>query len=265
MLSISRLPVYLGLDLFICLSGCSSDGAPSTTGVDSNVASHVSDLVAMPVADYEVLFIGNSHSSTNGLPNLVIKLIESAQQGKTANAGLASGYRFLDERIGDGITLDTLKARQWTHVFLQAQKYSTTGRYFYPTDAAQDWIKRVKALNATPVMFPEWPRYRNKEEGQRIYELHQLIASQEAACVAPVVPVWDAFIARYPNIKLHAADGNHSNLNGALLTAYVFFQIITEKPANVLGYIPELGVSEETQAQLKAVTLDFHNIHLPCP
>ena len=79
MLSISRLPVYLGLGLFICLSGCSSDGAPSKTGVDSNVASHVSDLVAMPVADYEVLFIGNSHSSTNGLPNLVIKLIESAQ------------------------------------------------------------------------------------------------------------------------------------------------------------------------------------------
>lgn len=265
MLSFSKIPMYLGLSLFICLSGCSSDGATSTTSINTNVPSTVSDMAAMPVADYELLFIGNSHSSSNGLPNLVTRLIESAEQEKTANAGLVPGYRFLDERVNDGVTLESLKARQWTHVFLQAQKYSTTGRYFYSTVAAQEWIRKVKTLEATPVMFPEWPRYRNKEEGQRIYELHLLIASQEAACVAPVGPVWDASMARHPNIKLHAADGNHSNLNGALLTAYVFFQIITEKPANVLSYIPELGVSEEIQANLKAVALDFHNVHLPCP
>jgi hypothetical protein len=65
--------------------------------------------------------------------------------------------------------------------------------------------------------------------------------------------------------KLHALDGNHSNLNGALLTAYVFFQIITSKQAKVLGYIPEIAVSEQTQEKLKAVALDFHNLHLPCP
>jgi hypothetical protein len=265
MLSISKLPLCLGLSLFIGLSGCSSDVATSNSSVNTNVPSNVTDLTAMPVADYDVLFIGNSHSSSNGLPNLVTKLIESTAQGKTANAGLAPGYRFLDERVNDGVTLEILNARQWTHVFLQAQKYSTTGRYTYSTVAAQEWIKTVKSLNATPVMFPEWPRYRNKEEGQRIYDLHLLIASKEASCVAPVGPVWDASVARHPNIKLHAADGNHSNLNGALLTAYVFFQIITTQPANVLGYVPEIGVSEATQEKLRAVALDFHNLHLPCP
>ncbi|WP_339723652.1 hypothetical protein [uncultured Paraglaciecola sp.] len=253
------------MSIIVSLSGCSSDGATAANSAKTNVPSHVSDLAAMPVADYEVLFIGNSHSSANGLPNLVAILLESAESGKTANAALAAGYGFLDERVNDGVTEEALKARQWTHVFLQAQKYSTTGRYFYPTLAAQTWIKSVKSLYALPIMFPEWPRYANKEEGQRIFDLHLSIVSQEAACVAPVGLVWDASIKRHPDIKLHAVDGNHSNLNGALLTAYVFFQIISTQPANVLEYIPEIGVNEVIQAKLKAVALDFHNLHLPCP
>jgi hypothetical protein len=258
-------PISLGLIVMLSLSSCNSDGASPSNIANTNGNSQVSDLVEMPVADYELLFIGNSHSSANGLPGLVATLTEAAEQEKTVNAALAPGNRFLDERINDGVTLDALKARQWTHVFLQAQKYSTTGRYFYPTVAAQEWIKNIKKLDAAPIMFPEWPRYRNDNEGQRVYELHLAIALQEPVCVAPVGPVWDEFQLRYPNIKLHALDGNHSNLNGALLTAYVFFQIITSKQANVLNYIPEIAVSEQTQEKLKAVALDFHNLHLPCP
>lgn len=247
----------LMLLVVLSVNGCSSDGASHSA--------KLSQLSTMPEASYELLFIGNSHSSTNGLPNLVSTLITAVEPETSANAALVPGYRFLDERVNDGVTLETLNARNWTHVFLQAQKYSTSGRYFYSTSAAQDWVKQVKKLNATPIMFPEWPRYRNKTEGQRIYELHLQIANNEAACVAPVGPVWDEFQLRHPDIKLHAPDGNHSNLNGALLTAYVFFQIVTSKPANVLGYLPQIDVSEDIQQKLKSVALDFHNIHLPCP
>jgi hypothetical protein len=247
------------------ISGCSSDGTTFSSNATNNSYSQISDLAAMPRADFEVLFIGNSHSSANKLPQLLATLIKTSAPDVDVNTGLAPSYRFLDERINDGVTLEVLHARQWTHVFLQAQKYSTTGRYYYPTDAAQEWVKNIKLLQATPIMFPEWPRYRNTQEGQRIYQLHLSIADQEAACVAPVGPVWDEFSRRHPNIKLHASDGNHSNLNGALLTAYVFFQIITSKPANVLGYIPQIAVSEPIQEKLKVVALDFHNIHLPCP
>ncbi|MFT7314855.1 MAG: hypothetical protein ACI9J5_003007 [Paraglaciecola sp.] len=49
------------------------------------------------------------------------------------------------------------------------------------------------------------------------------------------------------------------------MTAYAFFQIITSKQANVLGYIPDVAMSEQTQEKLKAAALDFHNLHLPCP
>ena len=258
MIKCSKLLTSLCVILLVNLSACGSDGSAVRVNLSAL------DSAEPALADYELLFIGNSHSSFNGLPHLVTMLIEETELGKTAHATLAPGADFLAERLNDGKTQETLETQKWTHVFLQAQKYSSTGHFYYPTDAAQEWIRRIKTQNAAPIMFPEWPRRGNTEEGQRVYELHLSITAREPACVAPVGPVWDAFIFRHPKIELHAADGNHSNLNGALLTAYVFYQILTGKPANTLGYIAEIDVSQETQRKLKEVALDFHNLHLPC-
>jgi hypothetical protein len=215
--------------------------------------------------DYELLFIGNSHSSMNGLPNLVAILIEAGEPGKVAYSDLAPGWNFLADRLNDGVTQEALESRNWTHVFLHAQKYSTSGNYTYPTVGAEEWIRRAKSQDSLPIMFPEWPREGNTEEGLRVHELHVAIASREPACVAPVGLVWDKFIELYPYISLHATDGNHSNLKGALLTAYVFYQVVTGNNAIELDYISEIDVPESTQYKLKEVASAFHEYHLPCP
>ena len=213
-------------------------------------------LVKGGQSSYDLLFIGNSHSSANGLPGLVTTLIKAGNAQATAASGVAQGYKFLDDRLNDGETLQSLESRQWSHVFLQAQKYSSTGLYYYSTDAAEEWIRRVKSKDARPILFPEWPRRGNTEEGQRIHDLHLSISSREAACVAPVGLAWEASIASSPEIELHAPDGNHSNLNGALLTAYVFYQLLTEQPATGLPYVSSINVNAGTQQKLKTVAND---------
>lgn len=202
-------------------------------------------------ADYQLLFLGNSHSAFNNLPGLLTTLIETGLPGKSADSELAPGFKFLDERLNDGVTQELLESRDWTHVFLQAQKYSSSGLYFYPTVAAEQWIRRVKTQNGRPILFPEWPRRGNTEEGQRIHNLHLSISSRESACVAPIGLAWEESIARYPTLALHAADGNHSNLSGALLSAYVFYQVTTGRPAAALPYISAIDISADTQKNLR--------------
>lgn len=202
---------------------------------------------------YEILFMGNSHSAYHDLPDLLATLIEAGIPGTAADADLAPGYRFLVDRLNDGVSLEKLDSREWTHVVLQAQKYSTTGRYYYPTDAAEEWIRRVTARNAIPILFPEWPRRGNTEEGPRVHQLHLQIAAREPACVAPIGLAWEQSLARNPSIRLHAADGNHSNSNGALLTAYVLYEVITGHPAARVPYIDELKAGEEVQLKLREV------------
>ena len=206
-----------------------------------------------PTSDFQILFICNSHSAVNSLPDLVTTLIETGMPGKTASSGLADGIKFLDERLTDGITRDLLESRDWTHVVLQAQKYSSSGKFFYSTAAAEQWIRRVKAQKARAILFPEWPRRGNTEEGQRIHNLHLGISSRESACVAPIGLAWEESIARYPGLSLHATDGNHSNLRGALLTAYVLYHVTTGQSAAELPYIPAISVDADTQQDLREV------------
>jgi len=201
--------------------------------------------------DYEILLIGNSHSSKNDLPGLLAALIESGLPSKTVHVLAAPSWGFLDDHLKDKGTRRLLEAKSWTHVVLQGQKYSSSGRYTYPTDAAEEWIRRAKTQGAMPIMFPEWPRRGNTEEGQRIHELHEQIVTREPACIAPVGLAWEMALRQHPSQELHERDGNHSNASGALLTAYVLYEIITGKPATELPNLPNAKISPEEQQVLR--------------
>ncbi|TQV76798.1 hypothetical protein FLL45_02245 [Aliikangiella marina] len=218
-------------------------------------------------ADWELLFIGNSHTAQNRLPLLVASLIELGSQTRgehsTAYAYLDISAMFLDERSTSGRTYKQIKDRGWTHIVLQGQKYSTTGLYTYPTDITEEWINIITEHAATPILFPEHPREGNGEEGLRVHNLHVDIAYRVSACVAPISLAWDLSRERYPEIRLHS-DGNHANMNGTLLTAYIFYETITGFSARELPAVETIAVEVATQLKLKTVAAEILYLHPPC-
>jgi hypothetical protein len=214
-------------------------------------ASFTASAAAEPV-DYSVLLIGNSHSSRAGLPDMLEEILEAGGTAASADVKALGHWAFLAERLEDRTTQKALQSRSWTHVILQAQKYSTTGRYYYPTDAAEEWIRRVRAHGAQPILFPEWARLQHPEEGARIHHLHLGISSREFACVAPVGLAWQIVRDAHPAIRLHAHDGNHANRQGALLTAYVLYGAVSGESPATLPDLKIRGVNEQTQAVLRA-------------
>lgn len=213
---------------------------------------------------FNLLFMGNSHTSSHNLPQLVAQLLQSGISGAKVETRLASGYHFLDERLQHQASTKLLSDGNWSHVILQAQKYSTTGRYFYPTDAAEEWIRRINAKNARAIMFPEWPRRGNKEEGQRIHQLHQSIAKAEPACVAPIGLAWEQALQDNPRLKLHSSDGNHAAFEGAFLTALVLYGTISAQDPADLGEISGIKLSRDTQAELRQAASATLRQQAPC-
>ncbi len=212
----------------------------------------------------QILLFGNSHSGSHNLPGTLQALLQQGT-GKTISALRAGGAPYLDERLEDQVSRPLLENSQWTHLILQAQKYSTTGLYNYSTAGTKSWIALAKARGITPVLFPEHPRAGNREEGMRIFRLHQSIAAEQAACVAPVGPVWDQVLQQYPDLQLHSDDGNHAAPAGALLTAYILYEVISGKPADTLPDQPALAVPLSTQRILRQAASAGVRQYPPCP
>ncbi len=211
---------------------------------------------AAPAAqvDMAVLMMGNSHTSMHDLPQQLAQLLQAGLGGRTVGIAEAPGWMFLDERLTHAPAQALLRSRSWTVVVLQAQKYSSSGQFTYPTAPAEELVRQVRSGGALPVLFPEWSR-RGIDETQRIFGPHVAIAQKEAACVAPIGQAWDLALQRHPALVLHAADGNHAAAAGAYLTALVLYAAVSgASPLDT----PTLanGVAPEVQAQLRQVAAD---------
>lgn len=224
----------------LLLAGCIGSDEAQVKGTDADVA---------------LLMMGNSHTSSNNLPGMLEAMVASARSGETVDAVVAPGWMFLDERYHHEPSLALLRVQDWSFVILQAQKYSSSGCCFYSTEEAKALVRIAREQNAVPIMFPEWPRL-GIDETMRIYDLHVSIAQAEPACVAPIGQAWDLSLQRHPGIRLHAADGNHSNAAGAFLAALVLFTTVTGASPLDAPVLLVSGVPADTQALLRTVAAD---------
>ena len=256
------------VSLAVC-GGCSEQGARSTPSGDAAGPGLLSRYTeSYPLVDnadasaYKVLLFGNSHAS--GLYPVLADLLALGQPVKPIDVRLSSSGGFLDERVNDRASHEELESEPWTHVILQGQKYSTTGAFSYPTDAAEYWIRGSKLQAATPIMFPEHPRKGNTWEAQTLWDLHAGIAVRENTCVAPVGFVWDEVAFRAPSLALHQPDGNHASRAGLLLTALVFYPIITGQPVESLPALDSFGIDAATEQVMKEVVSSLLSTYAPC-
>ena len=149
-------------------------------------------------------------------------------------------------------------------MILQGQRYSTSGINTYPTDAAEDWVRGSKLQGATPIMFPEHPQVENNWEAQALWNLHSAIAARENTCVAPVGLAWEYVAFELPSLELHLDDGNHASNTGLLLTAMVFYEIITGQPAVSLPDLSTFGIDPASEQIMKAAVSTIVINYPPC-
>ena len=210
----------------------------------------------------KVLMMGNSH--TTPIPELLHKIFAKARPDVRLTVEQAPGYFFLIDRINQQSTFDLLESEDWTHVVLQALKYSSTGRYTYPTTGAEVLIDKTNEIGAVPIMFPEHPREGNSWESNFLYELHSGVAVEHPACVSPIGFVWEDFMNK-SDLSLHHSDGNHATQAGSFLTAMVIFQTIMADEGLInIPHISGVGVNQSQQTLMRASVSDILNTFKPC-
>ena len=214
-----------------------------------------------------MLFMGNSHTSVNDVPGLVLRMVKAAWPDKTVEAVTAPGWMSLEQRSHDAASLALLRSHPWSFVVLQAQDYSSSGLYSYPIDGAVALVGEARKAQALPILFPEWAR-KGIDETQRIYDLHLSIARAAPACVPPIPQAFDLAIARNPELVLWADDGNHSAPAGAFLAALIIATTMTGVSPATLPAFPNVDVDAATQAKLRSAasaTVLAYSTRTGCP
>lgn len=215
-----------------------------------------------PDEETRVLFIGNSYTFVNDLPNVFANIAYAddldAQVGMTAPGGYT-----LDKHAKSEETLKAIKDQSWDFVVLQEQSVipSIEERRLdsmYPS--VRFLNQEIRRNNAQSVLYMTWGRRRGlPDQGfpdfesmqNNLEEGYMGIAQELDLIVAPVGIAWKHAIDNNPELDLWSEDGSHPNLKGTYLTACVFYSVIFQKSPEGLGYYA--GLDETTGKFLQSV------------
>ena len=202
-----------------------------------------------------VLFLGNSYTFYNNLPQLVANLSKSA--GKTVDFEYnAPGGYTIQAHLTNIITMDLIRQGKWDIVILQEQSQIPTIDYYrynmmYPAMISiSDSIRKYNKC-ATIVTFMSWGR---KNGGQQcdqnkvhcspvfvdfshmqdsLESAFTDISDKISACIAPIGIVWKNAL-KDKTIELHDYDEGHPNFEGSYLSACVLYSVIwNDSPLNI--------------------------------
>jgi hypothetical protein len=206
-------------------------------------------------ADTSILFFGNSHTSINDVPATVAAMLRAGAPGRTVATVTSPDWMLLNARGDHEPSLALLRSQRWSVVVLQAQDYSSSGQFIYPTTGAEKLVQLSRAQGALPVLFAEWPRF-GIDESARIVSVYGSVAERAPSCLPPIPEAFDLAKQRHPDLGLHAADGNHSSPAGAYLASLLLYASISRQAPAALPDIAVREVDAATQARLRAVARD---------
>lgn len=179
----------------------------------------------------KILFIGNSYTFFNNLPDMIRQMAESAGM-KLEVSAVTSGGKTLEWHYYNPETVQTVQRDQWDYVVMQ--EFSTR-----PLDEPDKMYASGEALfnkttskNVQAVLYLTWARKFLPETQRSITKAYVELARRINAQIFPAGPAWQAVMAKNPDIELYDPDLSHPSPLGSYLTACVFCSAI-------LGLNPE--------------------------
>lgn len=193
-----------------------------------------------------VLFVGNSLTYWNDLPDLVSRLAEGDPGAKPLFAVSFTGPGWTLRRAERDPRLRRLiQEIAWEAVVLQEHSSianQSPGEVRAESVPAALRIQHyAAAIGARTVIFMNWPtRYRG-----------DLADQLDLVRVAPVAPVVDEALRRKPGLDLVDDDGRHPNLAGSYLMAGVLYATLTGRDPTKSSFTA--GLAQDDARFLKAL------------
>jgi len=200
-----------------------------------------------------ILFIGNSYTYFNNLPEIFAGLAMAGQPAlRVETAAITVGGSSLAGHRQRGEAQKAIREGHWDYVVLQEQSALATpllvNGVAQPSDPASFWKsvrdfdREIKAAGAKTVLYHTWA-VRAAPEAQPVLDYAYLkIASELGVIDVPAGPAWQEAMHGTPavGVNLYYLDGAHPSPAGSYLAACEFYATLFGKspvglPATVSG------------------------------
>ncbi len=205
----------------------------------------------------DVLFVGNSYTYGNNLPDLIKQIALSFGDTLIHDSSTPGGANF-NAHSTNAQTIAKINQQQWDYVVLQAQSQEPS---FSPGQVASQTYPYAETLVdmiennfscTEPMFFMTWGRKYGDQQNcqfyppictyngmqQRLRESYLEMAFNDSASCAPVGMAWKKSKALDSTLNLYTADNSHPNIYGSYLAACTFYSSIFKKSSVGSTYWP---------------------------
>lgn len=203
-----------------------------------------------------MLFVGNSYTSRNQLPQRIAELGGSSSRGtRIQTNSIVAGGASLKRHWNAGHAQRALAEARFDYVVLQEQStlpVKSPQRYH---DNVRLFSALIAAHGSVPVLYLTWSRANAPQTQQLLDDAVDSIAVEIGARVVPVGPAWHAVMRAEPAIALYEDDGSHPTPAGSYLAACTFVACLFGTLADDDVVAVRMKIPGDIAARLRAVAV----------
>lgn len=204
---------------------------------------------------YSILFIGNSYTYVNNLPQVLANLAQAGGKSISFDSSTPGGYT-LQMHTQNASTIAKINQQPWDYVVIQAQSQEPS---FSPAQVAAQTFPYAAMLDSMiqnndsctqTVFFMTWGRKNGDASNcasyppvctyagmqQRLRDSYVQMGQDNGAMVSPVGICWKNIIATNPAFNLYQSDESHPSEWGTYAAACTFYSTIFRESCVGLPY-----------------------------
>lgn len=225
--------------------------------------------------NYKVLFLGNSYTYVNNLPQMVHDVALSAGDTLVFDSHTPGGYQLLSHSF-DATSKNKIMAGGWDYIVLQGQSREPITAF---NDFSSGYIalyNLIKQYNPCAVTIPymTWGRKNGDASNCNDFPVMCTYQGMDTTIrnryldfaefvngeVSPVSVVWNYLRQNYPSIELYQTDESHPSVAGSYAAACCFYASLFKKDPTLITFNSGLSTSDATIIKNTVKTIVFNNL-----
>jgi PKD repeat protein len=236
-----------------------------------------SGLVLKAQQNNKVLFLGNSYTGVNNLPQIINDVALSVGDTLIFESNTPGGYQLIDHSL-DIVSQNKIMAGGWDYIVLQGQSQEPITNPNDFGNGCSALYNQIRQYNSCTVIMPymTWGRKNGDANNCSTFPIMCTYEGMDTTLrdkyldqtsfvngeVSPVSVVWSYLRQNHPSIELYQADESHPSAAGSYAAACCFYAAIFKKDPTLITYNFSLNVTDASIIKNAAKTIVYDSLSL---